>query len=165
MIATSWLTPSTPSPLQLPPQLPKQLTQQLTQKMPSSSIQDSIRSVNLNAPTMRLSMASYPGINAVYSPRDPKSIPTGFARLCNKVGGFAPRPVWDDFTNGISPWFESEEGCYVYLNCNEACWYVDDASGAGMYRASPDGSLLLPPTEGWVTLQGQRVGAPKISFI
>lgn len=85
--------------------------------------------------------------------------------MCNKAGGFAPRPVWDDVTNGVTPWFESREGCYVYFNCNESHWYVDDSHGAGMYLAPPEGSLLLPPTNGWVSLRGRRAGAPRMSFV
>ena len=37
--------------------------------------------------------------------------------------------------------------------------------GAGMYLAYPDGSLLLPPTTGWVSLTGSRSGAPEMCFI
>ena len=119
----------------------------------------------LNVPTVRLSMASSRDVNSVYAPRDPNNIPTGFARMCNKAGGFAPRALWDDLTTGVSPWFESKDGCFIYFNCNDAHWYVDNASGAGMYLAVPDGSLLLPPTNGWVSLTGRRVGAPKMSFV
>lgn len=122
-------------------------------------------SPTLNAPSIRVSMASSRGINALYAPRDPKTIPAGFQRMCLKAGGFAPRPVWDEITNGVTPWFESKDGCFVYFNCNDARWYVDNAYGAGMYLANPAGSLLLPPTHGWASLTGRRVGAPKISFV
>jgi len=119
----------------------------------------------LNVPTLRLSMASSRNVNSVYAPRDPKTIPTGFSRMCNKAGGFAPRGLWDELTNGVTPWFESKDGCFVYFNCNDGHWYVDNPSGAGMYLAVPDGSLLLPPTNGWVSLRGNRAGAPKMSFL
>lgn len=119
----------------------------------------------LNVPTVRLSRASSRGVNAVFTPRDPKTIPTGFSRMCNKAGGFAPRPVWDEITNGITPWFESNDGHFIYFNCNDAYWYVDNASGAGLYLARPVGSLLLPPTSGWTHLTGRRIGAPKMSFV
>ncbi|KAL7536789.1 hypothetical protein ACHAXR_011393 [Thalassiosira sp. AJA248-18] len=141
MVASSW---PAPTPTQLSPRSPSR---------------------SLNVPTVRLSMASSRGVNAVYSPRDPRNIPTGFARMCNKAGGFAPRPVWDDITNGVTPWFESKDGCFIYFNCNDAHWYVDNSSGAGMYLAVPDGSLLLPPTNGWVSLTGRRVGAPRMNFL
>ena len=101
----------------------------------------------------------------MYYPRDPTKIPTGFARMCNKAGGFAPRPIWDDLTNSVTPWFESKDGCFIYFNCNDAHWYVDNSFGAGMYLAVPDDSLLLPPTSGWVFLTGRRAGAPKMSYL
>lgn len=130
---------------------------------PSSVIRTS--SPTDSVPAVQLSSASARVVNGMYEPRDPKNIPTGFARMCNKAGGFAPRPVWDDVTNGVTPWFESREGCYVYFNCNESHWYVDDSHGAGMYLAPPEGSLLLPPTNGWVSLRGRRAGAPRMSFV
>ncbi|KAL9180614.1 hypothetical protein ACHAXT_011067 [Thalassiosira profunda] len=140
---------STPAPMQLPP---------------TSSSEPSEASA-VNAPTIRLSRASARGINALYAPQDPKTIPAGFIRMCGKAGGFAPGPVWTETTNGVTPWFENEDGCYIFFNCNDSRWYVDNAYGAGMYLANPDGSLLLPPTNGWVSLTGRRAGAPKMSFV
>jgi hypothetical protein len=26
--------------------------------------------------------------------------------MCNKAGGYAPRPLWEELTNGLTPWFE-----------------------------------------------------------
>ena len=109
--------------------------------------------------------------NGVYLPRDPEDIPPGFARMCGRAGGFAPRPAWDSITNGVTPWFEQQgrEGgtgcCYVWYNADEGRWYADDPRGAGMYLADPEGSLLLPPTAGWVSLTGRRAGAPRMSFV
>ena len=118
----------------------------------------------MSVPTVRLT-SSTQGINGVYSARDPKSIPKGFVRMCGKAGGFAPKPLWDDLTNGITPWYENEkEGYYMYFNCNDSHWWIDDASGYGLFLAVPDGSLLLPPTKGWVSLTGRRAGAPTASF-
>ena len=119
---------------------------------------------DLNVPVVNLSMASAKGVNGFYYPRDPTKIPTGFSLMCNKAGGFAPRPVWDDITNSVTPWFEHDSGCFIYFNCHDRNWYLDNSSGAGMYIAAPE-SLLLPPTSGWVTLTGRRNGAPKISFL
>mmetsp|Transcript_28298 Transcript_28298/g.51577 ORF Transcript_28298/g.51577 Transcript_28298/m.51577 type:complete len:188 (-) Transcript_28298:150-713(-) len=136
-----------------------------SQLSPTNIIGSSSSRVGLNVPTVELSQASSRGINSTYNPQDPNNIPTGFARMCNKAGGFAPRPVWDDITNGVTPWFESKDGFFLYFNCNDVHWYVDNPSGAGMYLAVPDGSLLLPPTAGWVSLTGRRAGAPKISFV
>ncbi|KAL3810732.1 hypothetical protein ACHAXA_003342 [Cyclostephanos tholiformis] len=118
-----------------------------------------------NVPAVLLSQASSRIVNGMYEPRDPASIPSGFARSCNRAGGYAPRPIWDGVTNGIAPWFENRDGCYLYYNGNEGHWCIDDMHGAGMYLASPVGSLLLPPTVGWVSLTGRRIGAPRMSFV
>ncbi|KAL7518409.1 hypothetical protein ACHAWX_003238 [Stephanocyclus meneghinianus] len=120
---------------------------------------------SLAVPSLQLSMAEDRGINGVYIARDPKAIPAGFVRMCGKAGGFAPRPIWDELTNGITPWFESKDGCFVYFNCHDSRWWIDDSSGSPMYLAVPDESLLLPPTNGWVTLTGMKAGAPRMNFI
>lgn len=129
-----------------------------TQTLPSR------KELDLNVPNVILSDAAARGLNSVYSPRDPKKIPKGFIRACGKAGGFAPRPLWDEITTGITPWFENKRGCFIYFNCNDAHWWIDSEDGSGMYLAAPNGSLLLPPTDGWMTLTGERVGAPRMSF-
>ena len=124
--------------------------------------------LDLNVPNVIISDAAANGLNSIYTPRDPMKIPKGFMRACGRAGGraggFAPRPIWDDLTTGITPWFENKNGCFIYFNCNDAHWWIDSEDGSGMYLAAPNGSLLLPPTDGWMTLQGERVGAPKMSF-
>lgn len=43
---------------------------------------------------------------------------------------------------------------------------MDDGDGNPMFLAEPDGSLLLPPLEGWVHLTGRRGGVvPKMKFV
>ena len=60
-----------------------------------------------NVPSILLATSSNRHVNGLYTPvRDPTSIPTGFARMCNKAGGYAPRPIWEELTNGLTPWFE-----------------------------------------------------------
>mmetsp|Transcript_14779 Transcript_14779/g.22809 ORF Transcript_14779/g.22809 Transcript_14779/m.22809 type:complete len:174 (-) Transcript_14779:30-551(-) len=129
-----------------------------TQSLPSR------KTLDLDVPNIRVSRASARGLNSLYSPRDPKVIPKGFIRACGKAGGFAPRPLWDDLTTGVTPWFENKQGCFIYFNCNDAHWWIDSEQGSGMYLAAPNGSLLLPPTDGWMTLTGERAGAPEMSF-
>ncbi|KAL7454916.1 hypothetical protein ACHAWC_006508 [Mediolabrus comicus] len=124
-----------------------------------------IKKLDLNVPNIRLSYASDLSLNSLYIPRDPKTIPKGFIRACGKAGGYAPRPVWDSITNGITPWFENKDGCFIYFNCNDSHWWIDSEQGAGLYLAAPNGSLLLPPTGGWMALTGERAGAPKMNFV
>jgi hypothetical protein len=73
--------------------------------------------------------------------------------------------LWDNLTNGITPWFKSKNGCFIYFNCHDSKWWVDDSSGSPLFLAVPDGSLILPPTEGWVTLTGRKTGVPRMSFL
>jgi len=107
-----------------------------------------------NVPAVLLSSASHRTSNGLYRPRHPSSIPDGFARLCRRAGGFAPRPLWDDVTNGLTHWYEQSNGggWYLYYNHESRLWCLDDDDGRGVYLAHPEGSLLLPPTVGWITL-------------
>jgi hypothetical protein len=110
-------------------------------------------------------MADEQEINGTYLARDPCEIPSGFAKMCGKAGGFVPRPLWDDLTNGITPWFESEYGSFIYFSCLDSMWWIDNSSGSPMFLAVTDGNLLLPPTNGWVTLTGRKTGVPRMSFL
>jgi len=121
-----------------------------------SPLVDSIPSIKLSSSTK---------IDSLYTPRDAKKIPSGFVHMCAKIGGYAPGPLWESTTNGLTPWFENEgDGTYIYYNAYESKWFLENSSGAGLYLASPNDSLLLPPMRGWVSVQGQREGAPRISF-
>ena len=62
-----------------------------------------------NVPSVQLATTSNRLVNGLYAPRDPSAIPIGFARMCNKAGGYAPRPIWEDMTNGLTPWFEQTQ--------------------------------------------------------
>ncbi|KAL3782459.1 hypothetical protein ACHAWO_013944 [Cyclotella atomus] len=110
-------------------------------------------------------MASDRSINGIYTAQDPKSIPSGFIKSCSKAGGFAPRPLWDEITNGITPWFLHDNGCFIYLNCQDGRWWMDRWDGNPLFLADPEGSLLLPPMEGWVGLTGGRSGVPRVGYL
>lgn len=125
---------------------------------------NSVTSLNLAVPPIQLTMSDIRQINGIYTAQDPKSIPTGFVRACHKAGGFAPRPLWDEVTNGFTPWFE-KDGCFVYFNCVDGKWWIDDEDGCPLYLACPEGSLLLPPTVGWVHLTGRRGGVPRMRYL
>ena len=118
----------------------------------------------LEVPTIKLSTSSIKSLNTIYYPRNAHDIPRGFARMCNKSGGYAPRPIWNELTNKVTPWFESSNYEYIYFNCHDRLWYVDNSMGMGCYLSKPE-SLLLPPLGGWVDLTGRRSGAPKMEFL
>jgi len=118
----------------------------------------------LEVPTIKLTTSSIKSLNTIYHPRNAHDIPRGFSRMCNKSGGYAPRPIWNELTNKITPWFESNNYEYIYFNCHDRLWYVDNSMGMGCYLSKPE-SLLLPPLNGWVDLTGRRSGAPKMEFL
>jgi len=172
--APSFQTAQSPSTTSKPPSSSKSKSSYYSSSTtPSSSSSPSSASPSsvYDVPALQLSAAAARIANGVYLPRDPEDIPPGFARMCGRAGGFAPRPAWDSITNGVTPWFEQQGRgggtgcCHVWYNADEGRWYVDDPRGAGMYLADPEGSLLLPPTAGWVSLTGRRAGAPRMSFV
>ena len=91
----------------------------------------------LEVPTIKLSTSSIKSLNTIYYPRNAHDIPRGFARMCNKSGGYAPRPIWNELTNKITPWFESNNYEYIYFNCHDRLWYIDNCWGMGCYLAKP----------------------------
>ena len=157
IIASALPSPLMPAPLVANPSVVLVDSSTRTLAPTISPLVESIPSIKLSSTTKT---------DSLYAPRDAKKIPSGFVRICAKIGGYAPGPLWESTTNGLTPWFENKgDGTYIYYNAYESKWFLENSSGAGLYLAPPDDSLLLPPTRGWVSVQGQREGAPRISFI
>merc|ERR1712032_1283455 len=63
-------------------------------------------------------------------------------------------------SNQESPWYEAENGSYIYWNMNDGQWWIDAPDGRGVYvvKASPDSV----PAQGWELLQGAKPPAPRV---
>ena len=69
--------------------------------------------------------------------------------------------TWKELTTGTTPWFESDNDSYIYLN-RDGRWWIDDPSGAGVYIAKHDGASETPPTSGYVPLSGGELPVPQV---
>ena len=64
--------------------------------------------------TVVVENAGSSGVNGLYEERDPSEIPEGFAFACKNMN-WDSVVMWDQLTNKKSPWFEKEDGSYIYF--------------------------------------------------
>jgi len=83
--------------------------------------------------------------------------------LRNKLQKWDSEQMWQKLSNQESPWYEAENGSYIYWNTNDGQWWIDAPDGRGVYvvKASPD-SL---PAQGWQLLQGAKAPAPRVEML
>merc|ERR1719446_1448766 len=65
-----------------------------------------------------VSAAGTPAVNGVYGPRNPKHIPAGFRRTCDDMG-WNTDDMWNRLSDGQTPWYESDNGSYIYRNTGD----------------------------------------------
>ena len=61
------------------------------------------------------------------------------------------------------PWYEMENGAYVYKNVADGQWWIDEPSGGGVYVVPS--TAPLPPTDGWRALPQGLSPLPKIEIL
>ena len=54
--------------------------------------------------------------------------------------------MWRKLSDGRRPWFESDNGSYIYWNRSDGCWWIDGPTGAGVYIQKRDSEV--PPVDG-----------------
>eukprot|EP00816_Leptocylindrus_hargravesii_P004454 CAMPEP_0196815694 /NCGR_PEP_ID=MMETSP1362-20130617/51281_1 /TAXON_ID=163516 /ORGANISM="Leptocylindrus danicus, Strain CCMP1856" /LENGTH=121 /DNA_ID=CAMNT_0042192743 /DNA_START=170 /DNA_END=535 /DNA_ORIENTATION=+ len=116
---------------------------------------------------MRLPFVSVQGSgetdeNVVFRPQDPLRIPAGFDRTCQKAR-WNTQGMWDQLSDGTSPWFEADNESYIYWNRGNKKWWIDGPSGAGLY--TNDAYTELPPPSGWVALAGAKEPLPNVVIL
>merc|ERR1719436_3954 len=100
-------------------------------------------------PKMSISVsgAGVDKVNAIYMAKDPRIIPMGFSLTC-AAQKWDPESMWLQLSNQQSPWFEAENGSYMYWNKGDGKWWVDAPDGKGVYVAVAPGTTP-PPVSGW----------------
>ena len=101
-------------------------------------------------------------VNGVFSPRSPKSVPSGFARTCDEMG-WSPDKMWTKLADNSRVWYEHDNESYIYWNKSDGRWWIDIPSGAGAYIVGS--SADDPPRKGWQALPGMKVPTPSVSII
>merc|ERR1719336_1114008 len=111
---------------------------------------------------IRVVGAAVAEVNGVFSSRDPKVIPAGFARTCVEMG-WDSQGMWRKLSDQKRPWFEKSNEAYMYYNIGDGQWWLDGPSGAGLYVVKADSQT--PPTGGWRPLGGVPRPAPTIEAV
>jgi len=98
-------------------------------------------------------------VNAEYEGRDPRIIPVGFSLTCAE-NDWDPEQMWLQLSNQKTPWYEAENGSYIYWNKGDGKWWIDAPDGRGVYIAkAPEASV---PTGGWQALPGASAPLPSV---
>lgn len=113
-----------------------------------------------SAHTIRINSAGVPSVVGSYVQRKPDVIPEGFALVCRNMR-WDPKKTWSTLSDLRRPWFEAENGAYVYWNTNDRQWWIDEPDGGGVYVAKDEGEL--PPSKGWQALPNGKAPLPTVS--
>jgi len=87
-------------------------------------------------------------VNEEYVATDAKEIPCGFDSVC-KQQGWDTQETWEKLNSGAS-WFKAKNGAYIYWNKADGCWWIDEPSGNGIFKAKAPS--WAPPQTGWIAL-------------
>ena len=109
--------------------------------------------------SVRVSSAGSALVNGAYAQRNAVIIPRGFAKVCEEMG-WPTQPMWQKLSNMKTPWYEAENGAYIYWNQSDRQWWLDEPNGNGVYVALSDDEV--PPSHGWRALPGGRAPVPSV---
>ena len=123
------------------------------------ALSEKVRVVMPGGSLLRVTAAGVASILGVYSPREPRIVPRGFAKVC-EAQGWDTQATWKKLSDEKRPWFESDNGAYIYWNAADGQWWMDEPSGNGVYVAYT--SDTLPPSAGWKALASGRSPLPSL---
>merc|ERR1712203_1109783 len=112
-------------------------------------------------PVVRVVAAGVPSVVGVYLARDARvKLPAGFAKVCEEMH-WHTHSMWKQLADQEKPWFEADNGSYIYRNVQDGKGWIDEPSGGGVYIAAS--AEQLPPTHGWHALEGSgRAPLPQV---
>lgn len=117
--------------------------------------------VSVLAMNLVVSNAGVKVLNGAYLPKPFTSIPAGFAATCQRMR-WDPRQTWRQLAVPEAPWFEHDNGSYIYLH-NDGRWWMDDPSGAGIYVCARSSDMSVVPANGWEPLTGGDPPMPTVT--
>jgi len=111
---------------------------------------------------LRVSNSGVVSVNAIYNEQDAKVIPVGFSLTCSEQGWDAEK-MWLQLSDQKTPWYEAENGAYIYWNKGDGQWWIDAPDGKGVYitKASPSSV----PLDGWKPLPGAKAPLPTVQLL
>ena len=112
--------------------------------------------------TVRVVAAGVASVVGSYAQRSPKkSIPDGFAAVCTQQR-WSIEATWKQLCDFDAPYFEHENGSYMYRNIADGQWWIDEPNGGGVYVALSQDKL--PPSTGWKALSDGKSPLPQIEI-
>jgi len=112
---------------------------------------------------LRVSASGSQGVNQVYVERDPQVVPLGFSLTCAEMGWEAEK-MWLQLSNQRTPWYEAENGAYIYWNKGDSQWWIDAPDGKGVYVAKAQVSDAPADDARWKQLPGAPGPLPKVEL-
>jgi hypothetical protein len=112
---------------------------------------------------LRVTGAGSSIVNGLYHLRQAEIIPSSFSKVCFKAR-WNPSDMWDQLNRG-RPWWETENGSYIYYNGGDGQWWMDSGeTGLGLYISTDKtDSDILPPLKGWEVLGDGKLPLPKLN--
>lgn len=101
-------------------------------------------------------------VNEVYTERNPAVVPVGFSLTCAEMS-WDSESMWTKLSNQKSPWYEAENGSYIYWNQGDGQWWIDAPDGKGVYVVKAGPSEL--PSSGWKALPGASTPLPQVELV
>jgi len=103
-------------------------------------------------------------VNGLYTVKEAAVVPTAFALVCRKAR-WSPEGMWAELNQG-APWWEADNGSYIYLNRGDGKWWLDSGeTGLGLYISSSwqgdEGEA--PPLDGWQALGDGKLPLPTLT--
>ena len=112
--------------------------------------------------TVRVVTAGVASVVGSYAQRDVNQIPHGFGMVCKQMG-WPVQGTWTKLCDQRLPWFEHENGAYIYRNTADGQWWIDEPSGGGVYVVQSTANL--PPTGGWKALPDGKQPLPQLEIV
>ena len=94
-------------------------------------------------------------VNGIYTSQLPSRIPAGFTITCNKMS-WNDEEMWQRLSDLKQPWYEHENGSYIYHNKGDGKWWIDSPDGGGVYISD---SLI----SAWQLLPNAKLPIPTVS--
>ena len=81
-------------------------------------------------------------VNGRYQVQPAHVIPNGFTLTCNKMS-WDSKTMWEQLSDGITGWYEHENGSYIYRNVGDGKWWID---APYVYLFFSNRSFCMPST-------------------
>jgi len=109
--------------------------------------------------TAKVQGAGLSDVNGLYAARDPRIVPLGFSLTCAE-NAWDSEKMWLQLSDQATPWYEAENGSYIYWNRGDGKWWIDGPDGKGVYIVKAPNDVV--PSSGWQALPGAPSPLPTV---